>query len=129
MGSVLKFTAARWSGWSANRAVARRPRQWVSCDLVQSPGKIISGEVRINGIDLRKLDERQMREKRWRDVALVPQGAMNSLNPVMRSQRADHVTRSERTEGHRGAVKLRKDVLELLNLVGLPARVYNHVSA
>ncbi len=93
-------------------------------DLVQAPGKIISGEVRINGIDLRKLDERQMREKRWRDVALVPQGAMNSLNPVMRisEQISDAIGAHS---NHRGAVKLRKDVLELLNLVGLPARVYN----
>jgi len=93
-------------------------------DLVMAPGKIKSGEVCINGIDLRKLDERQMRDKRWREVALVPQGAMNSLNPVMKvsEQIGDAI---EAHTGRNPTGKVKKDVLELLNLVGLPARVYN----
>lgn len=93
-------------------------------NLVQAPGKILSGEVRINGIDLRSLDERQLREKRWAELALVPQGAMNSLNPVMRvsDQIRDAI---ESHTGRQPAAKIKKDILELLNLVGLPARVYN----
>lgn len=93
-------------------------------DLVQAPGKIKSGEVRINGIDVRKLDERQMRQLRWKEIALIPQGAMNSLNPVMRvsEQIRDAI---ETHKGRQPAGKVKQDIYELLNLVGLPARVYD----
>ena len=52
--------------------------------LVQPPGRIVGGQVVLNGTDLLGLNERQLNRVRWRDVALIPQGAMNSLNPVMR---------------------------------------------
>ncbi|NLG98981.1 MAG: ABC transporter ATP-binding protein [Chloroflexi bacterium] len=93
-------------------------------NLVQAPGHILSGEVKINGIDLLSLDERQLREKRWREIALIPQGAMNSLNPVMRvsEQIRDAI---EAHTGRQPNRKLKKEVLQLLNLVGLPARAYN----
>src|ERR1700736_3952983 len=52
--------------------------------LVQPPGRIVSGQVVLNGTDLLGLTERQLNRLRWRDIALIPQGAMNSLNPVMR---------------------------------------------
>ena len=39
--------------------------------------------------------EKELRERRWRELALIPQGAMNSLNPVMkvRKQIADAIIR------------------------------------
>ena len=52
--------------------------------LVQPPGRIVSGHVVLNGTDLLELSERELNRVRWRDIALIPQGAMNSLNPVMR---------------------------------------------
>ncbi|HEX9018111.1 MAG TPA: ABC transporter ATP-binding protein [Anaerolineaceae bacterium] len=93
-------------------------------NLVQAPGKILSGEVTLNGIDLRSLDERHLRDKRWREIALIPQGAMNSLNPVMKvcDQIRDAI---EAHSQHKSAGDLKKMILELFNLVGLPARVYN----
>jgi peptide/nickel transport system ATP-binding protein len=93
-------------------------------DLVQAPGRIVSGEVRINGTDLRKLDKRQLRDRRWRELALIPQGAMNSLNPVMRI--SDQIR--DAIEAHtdrQPPEKIKKDILELFNLVGLPARIYS----
>ena len=50
--------------------------------VVQPPGRIVQGAVRIEDQDLVSLSGRALREVRWRDLALVPQGAMNSLNPV-----------------------------------------------
>ncbi len=92
-------------------------------DLVQAPGRILSGEVVLNGIDLRTLDKRQLRERRWRDISLIPQGAMNSLNPVMRV--ADQIRDAiEAHSSHKSNSEIKKDILELFNLVGLPARVY-----
>jgi ABC-type dipeptide/oligopeptide/nickel transport system ATPase component len=52
--------------------------------LVQPPGRIVGGHVRILGIDLVKLNDTELRQVRWNQIALIPQGAMNSLNPVMR---------------------------------------------
>ena len=36
------------------------------------------------GIDLLRLSEEEMRQARFADIALIPQGAMNSLNPMMK---------------------------------------------
>jgi oligopeptide/dipeptide ABC transporter ATP-binding protein len=52
--------------------------------MIKPPGKIEHGEIRLAGIDLRALSEPEMRQTRLADLALVAQGAMNSLNPVMR---------------------------------------------
>jgi peptide/nickel transport system ATP-binding protein len=42
----------------------------------------VRGSIRIAGTEVTGLTERERRETRWRDVAMVFQGAMNSLNPV-----------------------------------------------
>ena len=52
--------------------------------LIKPPARIVSGEILLNGRDLLKLDEEEMRLARLADVALVTQAAMNALNPVMR---------------------------------------------
>lgn len=51
--------------------------------LLQPPGRVVGGSVSLEGTDLLTLSEDEMRRRRWRDVALIPQGAMNSLNPTM----------------------------------------------
>jgi peptide/nickel transport system ATP-binding protein len=40
--------------------------------------------VLLNGLDLLRLSEEEMRQTRFADIALIPQGAMNSLNPMMK---------------------------------------------
>jgi peptide/nickel transport system ATP-binding protein len=52
--------------------------------LTRPPGRIAGGRVILGGTDILGLDDKQLRKVRLRDIALVPQGAMNSLNPVMR---------------------------------------------
>jgi oligopeptide/dipeptide ABC transporter ATP-binding protein len=91
--------------------------------LVQPPGRVVSGQVSLNGTNLLALNEHQLRQVRWREIALIPQGAMNSLNPVMRvrDQLADAVTSHE---GRQPARLLKERILESLNTVGLPSRVY-----
>jgi len=53
--------------------------------LLPSNGKIVDGEIILDDeIDLTKVDERYMREKiRWKKIAIIFQGAMNALNPVL----------------------------------------------
>jgi peptide/nickel transport system ATP-binding protein len=52
--------------------------------MIKSPGRIAGGEVLLDGVDLTKISEEEMRLLRGSQVSMVPQGAMNSLNPVLR---------------------------------------------
>jgi oligopeptide/dipeptide ABC transporter ATP-binding protein len=91
--------------------------------LVQPPGRIVSGQVRLLGNDLVALNDGELRQVRWSQVALIPQGAMNSLNPVMRvkNQIAEAITTHQ---GERSPAELKARILRLLAMVGLPGRVY-----
>ena len=52
--------------------------------LLQESAVIDGGEVLLDGVDLLRLSEEEMRMARFADIALIPQGAMNSLNPMMK---------------------------------------------
>lgn len=92
--------------------------------LVQPPGRIVSGQVNIDGTDVTQLDDRDLRDFRWRMMALIPQGAMNSLNPVLhiKDQIRDAIITHEGTQPR---AELRERIIGLLSMVGLPSRVYN----
>ena len=91
--------------------------------MIKEPGKIVSGSIEINGKDIISLSDTALRDTRLKEIALVPQGAMNSLNPVMRvgAQMSDAIR-------HHTKEKIQKNVMaarltELLNSVGLDERV------
>lgn len=113
-GEVLGLVGESGSGKSTvARAILR---------LLKSPGRIDGGRVMLGGVDLLTLDEPTLRATRWREIALVPQGSMSSLNPVMRAgdQIADAITAHEgRIDG--GA--LRHRVAALLDSVRLDQTV------
>ena len=92
--------------------------------LVQPPGRIVSGQVQLHGIDVVALSEAELRQVRWSQIALIPQGAMNSLNPVMRvkNQIAEAI---ETHQVQRSPQELKERILRLLAMVGLPGRVYD----
>jgi len=52
--------------------------------LIKPPGEIVDGRILLDGTDLLDLSEEEMRRRRLSEIALVTQGAMNSLNPVIR---------------------------------------------
>ena len=52
--------------------------------LIKPPGEIADGRILLDGKDLLDLSEDEMRQVRLDEIALVTQGAMNSLNPVVR---------------------------------------------
>src|ERR1051326_6452508 len=51
--------------------------------LPEPPGKIVSGRVELAGRDLIALDEPAMRNVRGKDISMIFQEPMTSLNPVM----------------------------------------------
>lgn len=95
--------------------------------MIKPPGTV-QGEIWLDGVDLMKLSEEEMREMRLSRLSYMPQGAMNSLNPVARIENQimdgmiDHGVPLSRKE-------LKRRVMELLELVELPprvARMYPH---
>jgi oligopeptide/dipeptide ABC transporter ATP-binding protein len=81
------------------------------------PGRITGGEVLFDGRDLRKLSEEDMRAVRGRDIGMVFQEPMTSLNPVLTIGR--QIT--ETLEQHQGADREAADkrAVELLSMVGI----------
>src|SRR5262249_16327550 len=57
---------------------------WAIMRMIKPPGVIESGSIRLVYTELRPLSARGIRGVRPAEIAMVPQGAMNSLNPVMR---------------------------------------------
>ncbi len=90
--------------------------------LLQPPGRVVGGRVLLDDTDVLKLGPAALRAFRWRRVALIPQGAMNALNPVMRIRRqlADAIAAHANANGR---AALRARIGELMDLVGLPERV------
>ena len=79
----------------------------------------VSGQVLLEGEDILGGGERSMRAHRWKDVAMVFQGAMNALNPVQRV--IDQIV--EPIEYHQvaGGKKAKAIAADLLERVGIAA--------
>ena len=80
------------------------------------------GRIYLDNQELLTLDEEAMRAIRWRRIALVPQGAMNSLNPVLRiyHQMADVIREHE---GRVATKLIREQIGTALEQVDLAASV------
>jgi oligopeptide transport system ATP-binding protein len=86
--------------------------------LVQHPGKIVGGQVLFEGRDLLKLNENEMRKVRGKEIAMIFQDPMTSLNPVLTVGRQ----LSEPLVTHMGLNKDQalKESVDLLKMVGIP---------
>jgi peptide/nickel transport system ATP-binding protein len=85
--------------------------------LLPTEGRIVSGEVRYNGIDLLRLSEREVRDYRWSRISLVFQGAMNAFNPVRRM--GDQIAEPIRLHTTLDKAHANERVSELLEMVGI----------
>jgi len=95
--------------------------------LTRAPGRIVGGSVMLDGRDILKMSIKELRATRLRDIALIPQGAMSSLNPVMRLEDQIIDAIAAHVQMSREAMTAR--VAELLTRVGLDpavARRYPH---
>ena len=96
--------------------------------LTRPPGRVTDGQILLDGNDILQLDDQEMRATRLAGIALVQQGAMNSLNPVLRVQ--DQMIDALQDHGIEGSKEeLRERVGDLLVRVGLTrdvARMYPH---
>jgi oligopeptide/dipeptide ABC transporter ATP-binding protein len=90
--------------------------------MIRPPGKIEGGRVDLDGIQLLEVTDEHMRRLRLAAIAMVAQGAMNSLNPVLRVR--EQIVDAMRDHGMRlSKAAAEKRIGELLERVGLDRKV------
>ncbi|WP_440008753.1 ABC transporter ATP-binding protein [Halomicrococcus sp. SG-WS-1] len=105
--------------------------QWEN-DRGEPRQEIIDGDrypVREDGMtDLAKLDDQQIRDLRWRNIALIPQSAMNALNPVYKvgDQIVEAILRHEPETTREEADARARDLLERVGIEPERADDYAH---
>ena len=86
--------------------------------LPRPAGRVEGGQVRFEGIDLAGVPESQMRELRGRDIAMIFQDPMTSLNPVLTIE--EQMVETIRAHRKMGRAEARDRAVELLRTVGIP---------
>ncbi len=87
--------------------------------LTANNAKVLGGEVILDGVNLLELDKEQMRKRRWTDVSMVFQGAMNSWNPVYTVGQQIREAMDIHWDPTPSAQEARDKTEELFNLVGI----------
>jgi oligopeptide/dipeptide ABC transporter ATP-binding protein len=85
--------------------------------LVPPPGRVISGTIRFNGVNLLELGDDEMRKLRGNRIAMIFQDPLTSLNPVHTIGR--QVAEVLLVHGERNRRQARRRAIELLKLVGI----------
>ncbi len=82
------------------------------------PGKIVNGEVMLDGEDILKIDMDEMRNVRGAKMSMVFQEPMTSLNPVLTIER--QLTETLQLHKGMGKAESRREGVDLLARVGIP---------
>jgi oligopeptide/dipeptide ABC transporter ATP-binding protein len=85
--------------------------------LVDPPGRIESGRIEFDGRDLARLEERDMRKIRGKEITMIFQDPMTSLNPLYTIQ--DQMEEVMRLHGNISAGQRKRRCIALLDEVGI----------
>jgi peptide/nickel transport system ATP-binding protein len=83
-GVSLSLNAGEKLGLVGESGSGKSTMALAMMSMIKPPGRIEGGQVIVDGIDLLALSDEAMLKARLSKIAYIPQGAMNSLNPVMR---------------------------------------------
>ena len=110
-GEVLGIVGESGSGKSVTSLSINRL-------IPDPPGKIVSGEIIYNGINLLELSYEEMRDYRGKDISMIFQEPMTSLNPVLKIS----VQMNEVLMRHLGLSfeEATKKSVDMLRAVGIP---------
>lgn len=87
--------------------------------LLQSPGRVVGGSIQFNGKDILSLSEKEMREIRGNDIAMIFQDPMTSLNPVYTV--GNQIREPLKLHMNMQGEAANKRAEELLGMVGIPS--------
>src|SRR5689334_6182756 len=96
--------------------------------MIKPPGRIEGGHVIVDDLDLTTLSEEEMLHTRLSKIAYIPQGAMNSLNPVIRigAQMMDAIKahQDQSTSDWISKAEMEKRCIQALESVDLKSSVF-----
>ncbi len=81
----------------------------------------ISGEILYKGSDIIRMSESEIRDLRWKEISLVPQGAQNSFTPVLKIKK--HIEEVLNVHSGKFGEEAEKEVVNLLEEVGLDREI------
>lgn len=87
--------------------------------LVDSPGRIVEGSVELNGTELTTLSEKEMRKHRGRDISMIFQDPIATLNPMLTISQQMRLAINAHERLSPAAAEAR--AAELLTQVGIPS--------
>ncbi|MDP4501818.1 dipeptide ABC transporter ATP-binding protein [Nonomuraea turcica] len=91
------------------------------------PSARVSGQIAFEGSDLASLSDKRLRGLRWERLSLVPQAAMNCLDPVQRVDRQlAEVIRMHRRTPRKQAMALAREALDKVGIPADRAAAYPH---
>jgi oligopeptide transport system ATP-binding protein len=111
-GEVVAFVGESGSGKSVTFQSIMRL-------LPQPPANIDKGKVLYNGRDLTKVSEKEMQKIRGKEIAMIFQDPMTSLNPTIRVGK--QITESLMKHQKMTYQNAKKRAIELLKMVGIPS--------
>ena len=96
--------------------------------MIKPPGRIEGGQVIVGDTDLTALSEEEMLHARLSKIAYIPQGAMNSLNPVMRigAQMMDAIYAHDKSISKDEMTEMSMQALDSVDLKRSVFRMYPH---
>lgn len=87
--------------------------------LLPENGETISGEVLLNNQDILKLDKKEIREIRGKEIAMIFQDPMSALNPVLRV--GDQMMETTMLHLKHNKAEAKSHGINMLKQVGIPA--------
>lgn len=87
--------------------------------LLGANARVLGGEVILDGTNILELSDEEMRQRRWTDISMVFQGAMNSWNPVYTVGEQIREAIDLHWDPKPTAAEARAKIVELFELVGV----------
>ena len=112
-GEILGIVGESGSGKSTLSAALLR--------LLAANGEISGGRILLGDRDIARLSDRELREIRGQEIAMIFQDPLTSLNPTFRvGTQLVAAQRAHRSNGEASTAALRQRAIEMLTTVGLP---------
>ncbi|MDF2537934.1 MAG: peptide transporter ATP-binding protein [Herbinix sp.] len=108
-GEVLGIVGESGSGKSVS--------SYALMGIIPEPGKVIGGSILFDGKDITKLNEKELQKMRGKDIGMIFQDPMTSLNPVFTVGNQIEESLKKHTDLNKEQRKAR--MIELFQLVGI----------